>query len=81
MSNKILIEETFADDDEKMKDFFVIPKIDFLSSYSYLTEEEYDITKDYILQQIEKLCTLTNNKDQYFGEAIACPPKERKYNG
>ena len=52
---KIKIEQTFADDDEKMKDFFQIPKSNFLFSYSYLTEKDYNITKDYILQQIEKL--------------------------
>jgi hypothetical protein len=52
---QISIEETFADDDEKMKDFFLIPKSSFLFSYSYLTENEYDITKDYVLQQINKL--------------------------
>ena len=31
---QISIEETFADDDEKMKDFFAIPKSNFLLSYS-----------------------------------------------
>ena len=54
-NKEIKIEETFADDDEKMRDFFLIPKSNFLFSYSYLTENEYNITKDYVLQQIEKL--------------------------
>lgn len=34
----------FCGDEEKMRDFAVMPKEAFLSSYSYLTEEEYDLT-------------------------------------
>ena len=34
-----------TDDKEKMKDFKLLTKAEFLSSYSYLTEEEYDLTK------------------------------------
>ncbi|MDY4525189.1 MAG: JAB domain-containing protein [Treponema sp.] len=39
---------SFIDDEEKMKDFPKLSKEEFLSSYSYLSEEEYDATaKDY----------------------------------
>ena len=34
----------FLDDKEKMADFKVQTKEDFLRSYSYLTEQEYDNT-------------------------------------
>ena len=34
----------FLDDEEKMADFKVQTKEDFLRSYSYLTEQEYDNT-------------------------------------
>jgi len=34
----------FTDDKEKMKDFFYLTKERFLESYSYLTEEEYNLT-------------------------------------
>lgn len=34
----------FLDDKEKMADFFMLTKNEFLKSYSYLTEEEYDAT-------------------------------------
>lgn len=54
-NKEIKIEETFADDEEKMRDFFLIPKSNFLFSYSYLNENDYNKTKDYVLQQIEKL--------------------------
>lgn len=35
----------FIDDYEKMVDFCVLSKDAFLSSYSYLTEKEYEDTK------------------------------------
>ena len=35
----------FIDDEEKMYDFVRLTKEEFLSSYSYLTEDEYDNTK------------------------------------
>jgi hypothetical protein len=43
----------FTDDIEKMKDFKLLTKAKFLSSYSYLTEEEYDLTEhiDFLKQQ------------------------------
>ena len=37
----------FADDKEKMADFKILTKEEFLFSYSYLTEEEYDATVEY----------------------------------
>lgn len=36
---------SFIDDEEKMRDFVEMKKEDFLASYSYLTEEEYDATE------------------------------------
>jgi len=38
--------ESFIDDKEKILDFFEMNKEDFLESYSYLTEEEYDLTME-----------------------------------
>ena len=40
-----LSESNFLDDDEKMADFEILTRKEFLTSYSYLTEEEYDNTK------------------------------------
>ena len=37
----------FTNDGEKMRDFFDLTKEEFLESYSYLTEEEYDATAEY----------------------------------
>ena len=36
---------SFADDEDKMYDFYELTKEEFLQSYSYLTEEEYELTK------------------------------------
>ena len=38
----------FVNDGEKMRDFFDLTKEEFLDSYSYLTEEEYDATAKYV---------------------------------
>jgi len=38
-------EHGFIDDKEKMKDFGLLPKDEFLKSYSYLSESEYEATK------------------------------------
>ena len=35
----------FCNDAEKMRDFHILSKQDFLSSYSYLTETEYNLTR------------------------------------
>ena len=35
----------FCDDAEKMRDFHVLSKQEFLESYSYLTELEYNLTR------------------------------------
>ena len=40
-----LSQSNFLNDDEKMADFEILTKKEFLTSYSYLTEEEYDNTK------------------------------------
>jgi hypothetical protein len=39
---------TFTSDYEKMRDFFQITKEDFLKSYSYMTEQEYDATSLFV---------------------------------
>lgn len=40
----------FINDTEKMRDFQILSKEDFLESYSYLTEAEYDNTMKIALQ-------------------------------
>ena len=41
----------FIDDQEKMIDFFILSKPEFLNFYSYLTEEEYEATKREVLKR------------------------------
>ena len=59
----------FLDDIEKMNDLTSLSKEDFLKSYSYLTEEEYDETLDAYADLLDKVspeivepevCKLTN---------------------
>ena len=41
----------FTDDAEKMRDFYILTKEEFLKSYSYITEIEYDLTAQKEVQQ------------------------------
>lgn len=49
---------SFIGDDEKMHDFFILSKDEFLSSYDYLSEKDYDLTVEDILKHIN------NNKGE-----------------
>lgn len=49
--------DNFISDDEKMLDFINLSKEEFLQSYSYLSEEEYDATANY-LEYLVRLCTI-----------------------
>ena len=50
-NNSIQVEESqknlrdFCDDDEKMSDFNLLSKDEFLNSYSYISETEYNLTR------------------------------------
>lgn len=48
-----MVAHDFFDDEEKMDDFYKLSKEEFLRSYSYLTEEEYDLTEDKYLHSTE----------------------------
>ena len=51
---------TFTSDYEKMRDFFQITKEDFLKSYSYMTEQEYDATSLFVQRYGLKLEDMPN---------------------
>ena len=52
----------FVNDGEKMRDFFDLTKEEFLESYSYLTEEEYDATAEYVKEHnLAKLLCVCNH--------------------
>lgn len=50
MKNEIIdiINKSFIDDNEKMIDFFTLNKEEFLKSYSYVTEEEWEATRLFV---------------------------------
>ena len=43
--HKLISYTDFLDDKEKMKDFDLLTKDEFLESYSYITEKEYNLTR------------------------------------
>ena len=45
----------FIDDGEKLVDLFILSKDEFLKSYSYLKEEDYDATIKKIKEKIERI--------------------------
>ena len=51
----------FLDDDEKILDFFSISKEEFLTTYSYVPEEEYDRTAE-IISKLTGYILLQNQK-------------------
>ena len=38
----------FIDDDKKMRDFFLLTKDEFLDRYKYLSENDYDVTRELV---------------------------------
>ena len=54
----------FTDDEEKMRDFFTLDKKRFLEMYSYLTEEEYNLTKNKLNQQASEQKGRINNDEK-----------------
>lgn len=45
----------FIDDGEKLVDLFILTKDEFLASYSYLKEEDYDATIEKIKEKLSEL--------------------------
>lgn len=54
--------QNFIDDKEKMNDFKNLSKNEFLKSYSYLTEEEYDNTKEIYNSLLDKVKSYDETK-------------------
>jgi len=50
----------FTDDKEKMVDFMILSKEDFLNSYSYLSEEEWVLTYNKIVQITDRRRKIKN---------------------
>lgn len=51
MDNRRIEPHDFLDDAEKMRDFCELSKEEFLASYSYLTEEEYNLTMEKLVNK------------------------------
>lgn len=46
----------FVGDIEKMFDFIELSREEFMESYSYLSKEEYDLTKLHVLELAREAC-------------------------
>lgn len=46
----------FLDDENKIHDLFILNKNDFLNSYSYLCEEDYDETINKLWELLSDVC-------------------------
>ena len=66
---KSVVLTDFSDDAEKMRDFNELSKEEFLVSYSYLTDEEYEATKD-VVSQKKCLSDLIDKTKDYVGEPV-----------
>lgn len=55
IEDKMMEDLSFHNDEEKMRDFLELSKEEFLSSYSYLTEKEYEATKNIILRKLSEI--------------------------
>lgn len=62
----------FIDDYEKVRDMLLISKEEFLKSYSYLTEEEYDATYNYIMAKFFPVPDLKMLEPHYYGRPADC---------
>ena len=58
----------FTDDEEKMKDFYKLTKDEFLDSYSYLTEQEYELTMNQVKLLQEERNVSKNNMERLMEE-------------
>lgn len=67
----------FLNDKEKMSDFYKLSKEEFLNSYSYITEEEYDATlieianKQVVKNEIEKVWLIEDNELKYVNKNVS----------
>jgi hypothetical protein len=67
----------FIDDQEKMVDFFKLTKEEFLLSYSYLSEKEYDETKREVEKRNVKIDLFTYS--EWFKNKIYVSPNDNIY--
>lgn len=62
-------EGSFIDDEEKMTDFFELPQSEFLASYSYLTEAEYNATA--LDNSLSEFTINIHNLEEQTGDSVA----------
>lgn len=77
----------FLDDEEKMRDYFELTKDEFLKSYSYLTEENYDATTKALeknngisrLSILKELLEQTEHNVLCYSDNYLCTKPKKQY--
>lgn len=77
----------FLDDEEKMRDYFELTKDEFLKSYSYLTEDDYDATTKALeksngisrLSILKELLEQTEHNVLCYSDNYLCTKPKKQY--
>lgn len=77
----------FLDDEDKMRDYFELTKDEFLKSYSYLTEDDYDATTKALeksngisrLSILKELLEQTEHNIACYSDNYLCSKPKKQY--
>ena len=73
----------FLDDEDKMQDYFKLTKDEFLKSYSYLKEEDYDATTKALqvskLSILKELLEQTEHNIACYSDNYLCSKPKKQY--
>lgn len=77
----------FINDEEKMLDYFELTKDEFLESYSYLTEEDYNATTEMVekISNVSRISILKELLEQTeynilcYSDSYLCPKPKKQY--
>lgn len=77
----------FLDDEDKMRDYFELTKDEFLKSYSYLTEDDYDATTKALeksngisrLSILKELLEQTEHNVLCYSDNYLCSKPKKQY--
>lgn len=77
----------FLDDEDKMRDYFELTKGEFLKSYSYLTEDDYDATTKALeknngisrLSILKELLEQTEHNVLCYSDNYLCSKPKKQY--
>ena len=77
----------FINDEEKIQDYFKLTKDEFLESYSYLTEEDYNATTKALeklgnisrIDILKEMLQQTEHNILYYSDSYLCTRPKKQY--